>query len=415
MSTPSSPWDGTDRRWLRVGIAVVTTLTILSAAVELLHAPVAGRANAPRPLLIVLRSEMTIVGLASVGVAGSALFGHGRRGVLGGVLLLGALGVLVEVRAAALGGPFRADFFAGVVVLGWLLGLAWARGDNRSTEAEVGRWAELGAVSLLAAAYVSAGLGKLLGAGAAWADVNTLRAVIVSHAEVAPTGGWRFGVATVVDHPAIARGFAIATVIVQLGAVGLPLGRRIRLVSATGLLGFHLGVAWLTGIGYWAPIALLGLFAFGARGGRRSAPATWSPPRQRWIGAGVIAAVVIGLAWFGPWRTYTRSHHRGGGSPRWRRPVEALGSVQVGSVLAESWTVRSIEREPERMRLVLTDADDRRAIVFVATRRDQPRSPYQTKTIHIAYGTTSVPLQDLDAALRALAAQLDLDRPTSLP
>ena len=400
---PESPWDGVNRCPLRIGLAAVAVLSAVSLLVELagsIHAT--GRSDAPTWLVSIAESSGLRTMLGLVVAAGAGLLARGRRVLLGGLLVVGALGLLAEARAARFGGPFRADFFSGLAVLGWTLGYVFGTGKRAARE----RWAELGAVSLLAAAYVSAGLGKLLGAGPAWAEADTLRAVILSHAEVADQGWARPGVSWVVDHPGLARAFGIATLVVQLGAVVLVLGRRWRAVAGVGLIGFHAGVFWLTGIGYWPPVLLVGLLAFPWTRVRGRVAVGEPIERPRWIVLGVSACLVMAAAWLVPGRDYTRSHHRAGGSPGSRQPADRLGAIEVGDDLAGGWRVVAIDAEPERTRIVIADRGGKRAVVFVSERANQPGSPYDTPAHHIVYGPTSVPRERLDAPLYDLGSRL---------
>ena len=399
----SSPWDGADRRPIRIGLAAVAVLSAVSLLGELsgtLHA--SPRPDAPAVLMWIAQTPAIGIMLGVIVAAAAWLLAAGRRVVLAGIVIVAALGLIAEARAARFGGPFRADFFSGLAVLGWTLGYAFGTGERPSRE----RWAELGAVSLLAAAYVSAGLGKLLGAGPAWADADTLRAVILSHAEVAGDGWARPGVAWVVRHPGVTRAFGVATLVVQLGAVLMALGPRLRAIAAIGIIGFHLGVFWLTGIGYWPPVLLVALLSF--PWGRRGAAESGEPvERSRWTILAVSSCLVVIGAWLLPGREYTQGHHRATGSPESRQPAVRLGSVEVGTQLAGGWRVASIDREPDRTRLVVADDAGRRAVVFVSAQDEGPSSPYDTERFRIAYGPTTVPREQLDAPLYDLGARLE--------
>jgi hypothetical protein len=150
----------------------------------------------------------------------------------------------------------RHQYAVGVMLLGWLCGLAWER--RRPEEAEA--TAEMGAAAALVATYVSAGLSKLL--HGRWAESNTLRAMLVAHCRVDDASWLGQYARFIVEHARAAEALSWATVIVQLGAVLYLVGPRWRALWGTLLLAFHLHVLYLTGISYWGAMYLLAVWSY---------------------------------------------------------------------------------------------------------------------------------------------------------
>jgi hypothetical protein len=153
----------------------------------------------------------------------------------------------------------RHPFAVGVALLGWLCGLLYA-GNAAVPAAE--ELAEAGAVAALSATYVCAGLSKLIKGHFMWAESATLRAMLVAHRPVDGTSLFDAYAQKVIESPQLAEALAWATLVVQLGAPLLLLGRRWRMLWGTLLLGFHLHVAMLTGIHYSGAIYLLILLSY---------------------------------------------------------------------------------------------------------------------------------------------------------
>ena len=408
MSAWTSPWDGGDRRALRAAIAVLAVFDAVYLLRGLVFDPeVAVREDAPAWLSVVVSSRPVLAIVALIVVWTLMRFARGKHPLVTGLAGLGALAVLAEAYAATHAGPYRANFFSGAMLLGWLAGEALATGARLEAALRL-RWGEAGAVGVLAAAYVNAGAGKLLGAGIGWADGSTIRGVIRSHA---PAGDGL--VATFADlvagSPTLAAVASVVTLAIQLGAIAYPFSRRHRIVLGLALIGFHVGVALTTRIGYWQPVVALFIFSFPwprlIRQLRRKepdhAPLDLNPAFL------VLPVAVILAGWLNPWRDYTHSHHQSADpQPVTSRATDRLGPVSTGDALADGWIVESIHLHPDRAQLILLE-DDRRAVVWLTPRtEDQPASPFDTQACRIAYGETSVPLEDLRPALEALAAVL---------
>jgi len=417
----TSPWDGGNRRALSVALAAVVGWDLLALVHELVIDP--GNAlphpSAPRWLSTLAGSPVAVLALAIAGVIAATAYARERRPIGSGALALACSGVLVEAAAAHGSGPYRARFFVGAMLLGALLGRVWSRivGDG-----EEARAAEAGAVAMLAATYVGAATSKLGGAGLAWADATTLRAVALAHAPIdgASPATW------LAHAPGVARGFAIATMLVQLSALAHPWSARTRTITCVLLVGFHLGVATFASIGYWQPVVLLLAFSLPWP---RWIPRLRAPTlptladRDPWSSAlaaanaranaviGAIVLAIVAAAWLLPWRRYTDLHHRprglDGGDSQPREPLERLGPLAVGDRLAGGWRIDALAREPTRAMVVLRSDTRRRAVLWISAPvpSDARPSPFDTSNVRVSYEGTDA--REFEAAARELSDRLD--------
>jgi hypothetical protein len=262
-----STWDGHSRAPLRVGIATIAAVELLveSAQVDwqsrdpVAYPPRGGLAEglATIPGAAWLIYAMILLGLVALATD--------RRPILAGAWALLWAGLLSEWQTQIFGSPSRNAFFPGAVLLGWILGQAWARATSRAAGTTAGRafrerLAEAGALACLAAAYVGSGGSKLLSAGLGWTDGAQVRALIL---EQQPVASWAWLASyrdAMVEHPSMAAGAAAATLVIETGAVLLLLGPRLRLAWAAVLLGLHLNIILLCAMPYLEPMLLLVLF-----------------------------------------------------------------------------------------------------------------------------------------------------------
>jgi hypothetical protein len=412
----SSPWDGADRRWLFGGIASVAAWDLASVAIDLIaNSGALPHPHAPRWLLVFAESPVLVLAVAFAGLA--ALAASTRWRIAGFLVALVCSAVLVEALAAATDGPWRARFFAGAALCGALLAECWAKWAGASA-IDRERAAETGALAMLAATWFGAGMAKLGGAGLEWADSTTLRAIAIGHAHVDAPGLAR----VVADTPALGRVLAIGTVCIQLAAPALLLGARARLLVAVALVTFHLGVAAVTRIGYWQPVALLVVFALPwshwlparTRSEVDAEPQQPRAPKRASTRLSIALAALVMLAWWPAVRAYSALHHRprafaGDGAPIVsRRAVATFGPIAAGDALAEGWWIAEMQREPDRLMVVVARDDGARAVLWVSARdRAQAPSPFDGEHVAVAYGEASVPVAAFAPAARALAQRLD--------
>ncbi len=410
-----SPWDGGDRRALVAAIAAVAAWDLFGVVLELLGPRTSAHPDAPAWLLAIAGSRALVVGVALVGAAALVLAVRARTRLVGLVGALASSAVLGEALAATSAGPWRARFFVGATLLGAIVGEAWARWAGAATRE---RALEAGALGMLAATWFGAGLSKLTQAGLAWADATTLRAIAVAHAHVDAPGL----AATVAESADAARALAIATLVVQLGAPGLLLGPRVRLWVALAIVGFHVGVAVVTRIGYWQPVVLLLAFALPwprwIAALRRDDVDEPAPPHAGRATARVlmVSLVLVAIAWWPGVRTYTAGHHRGrAGVPSpvvARRSVERFGPLAVGDALAAGWHIAALELEEDRTVVVIAHADHGRVVLWVSRRTDaSDHSPFDGESVAVAYAQAAAPVDAFAPAALECARRLDAAPP----
>lgn len=409
-----SPWDGGDRRVLFGGLAAVAAWDLVGAAIDLLaRRDGLPHPHAPRWWLALADMPALVIAVAVVGLVGLALAQRWR--VTGFVVALASSAVLVEALAAVTEGPWRARFFVGAALLGAVLAESWTRWAGATTSVRE-RAAETGALAMLAATWFCAGVSKLLGVGLSWADAATLQAIALGHAHVDEPGLAQ----VVAGSPALARALALGTVAIQLAAPALLLGARMRLLAALALVTFHLGVAAVTRIGYWQPVALLLLFALPwahwvpARAIDDDAPLATPARIRASTRLSIALAAIVMFAWWPGVRAYAALHHRpralaNGAAPVVAREgIDRFGPLAVGDALADGWHIAQLQREPQRIAVVIADAREGRAILWISPRQaTHAASPFDGEHVAVAYGDASVAIDAFAPAVEVLAARLD--------
>ncbi|HXT00245.1 MAG TPA: hypothetical protein VN915_06195, partial [Elusimicrobiota bacterium] len=176
--------------------------------------------------------------------------------ILEGGAALFALLLLNTAHAQLLGTPSRNFFYSGACLAGWLLGALVARSRGAPEDES---YALAGAVALLGAAYLNAGLSKLAFGGLGWTQGLPLQSIIIGrdNSDVGFLGAFH---AWILNAPSALRFLATATVVLELSGpllLGGPLARRL---VASGLLLMHASIFLLTRIRYWEAAALLVAF-----------------------------------------------------------------------------------------------------------------------------------------------------------
>lgn len=419
----SLAWSGSDR----VGLWRVVAALAIATAIDLglsLHTPsvVPPHPEAPSWLLAIASSSVVTIVLVLLVVGAAMMSARRAAAIWPTALWIAALALLAESAAAAGPGPYRGWTFVGAVGSGIVVGRGWARlatrgttGDHPRFEARCG---ELGAVASLVACYVGAATSKLGGTGLGWADATTLQAVALAHAHID-----RPGLASLLlDAPTLATALGWATLLVQVGAVGL-LFERTRVLATIGLVGFHVGVAVFARIGYWSAVVLV--LAVGlpwsrwlARG--REVPqdpeGPTIPDRTADLAVGGVLALLVAVAWLGPWRSYSDGHHRSRtlaeGASAVREPITRFGPLTIGDTF-DMWQIVGLEREPTRVMVILDHGSHPRVVLWVS-RRDASEggnSPFDRGALRIAYEPPLPP--EVSLAAKRLADVLSHD-PTVL-
>ncbi|MBK9753563.1 MAG: hypothetical protein IPO88_08660 [Nannocystis sp.] len=319
------------RRHLRLGLALVAAVDLLAVALQVASTGAGPRSHplAPAWLLAPGGHSFLVAAVAIPGLLALLAFARAWHPLRSGALALATLCLLNESHAALIHGPSRPYFFSGALLLAWLAGTALARALHRGEPRSLARderHAEAAALGVLAAIYVSAGLSKLLHSGVSWADQQTLRAIVLSHHRVADTslaGSYAHFIAA---RPLLSQVLATLTLVVQLGAPLMLVGPRLRAAWGLLLLGFHVQVTLLTGIGYLQAKLLVPLFTLPwpallarlRRGGPPPDPAPAVPTRARRVLtlAALALALLAAITWLSPLRQYTDLHHAERGRQR---------------------------------------------------------------------------------------------------
>ncbi len=301
-----SPWDGRDRGRLRRILAVVVALDAAALLVFVLGGEFGELAHpAPRAWARALVGSPLAIAPFALSMLGAGLFWRGRS--LGGGVLVLAGGYALSEALAAFQGPGRGVFASGGCVLGWMCGVAYAR---RFRLPDGDRFAEAGAVGVLAATYVAAAWSKLSLAGLAWARPTNMQAFLLEQAGSDPSSAGARLADAVLAWPSLAVLLAALTLAVEGGAFAMLLGARARAGTCAVILAFHAVVLLGTGILY--PGAMILLVTLGFPGPWRGAPSAQAPdgpPDRRRLGAALAVAgalCVLALPW--SHAAYNRAH-----------------------------------------------------------------------------------------------------------
>ncbi len=262
-----STWDHADRAPLRIGLAVVAAGDLLSLVQALWTAAPAPQA---RGLALIGTNLPALAAVAGLGVLALALFGAGKWQFRSGLVGLIALGLVEESHTAIWGGPKRAYFISGTLLVGWLFGLGCAyaiKARQPLASKEEGRafaeyLADMGAVGCLVAVYVDAGISKLVASGPAWFLSDNLQSIVLSLRPVEDDSLSGAVAVWVAARPTLAHTLSALGLVMQLTAPLYLFSRRLRLVMGSLFIFFHLCVKMLVHISYSEAIFLGALFTY---------------------------------------------------------------------------------------------------------------------------------------------------------
>jgi hypothetical protein len=405
--------------WLRAVLVLVVLIDLVSLCFLLGDAREIGLANGALNSFNDLVSTTSVRGvIALVGAAGAVAFGRRPGRLWHGMLALAALILLNTAHAQLFGSPWRHLFFSGLCLSGWLLGLAVSRRRGAPTDES---YAYAGALALLAAAYLNAGISKIVYGGFDWLSGLPIQATIVAQDGLVPDSVLSPYRAWVAVTPAAASLFSLATMAFELGAPLMLVGGWIRASVALGLFAMHANIYGLTAILYWQSMVLL--LAFGACAAGTSSPSGAAAPdasggRGFAVAAGLLAACAL-LAIFHQARRYARSEADQTWIPLAVAPVAStdtpvpptatataarlrnIGPFAVGQTVAAGWTVERLDLSESGIVAMLSGARGR--VAFEMTCASSPyRSPFDVDGLHIFY-SSDVPSEDLQ--LPGLAVQ----------
>ena len=232
----------------------------------------------------------------AIGIAGALAFARAAGRLVAGLLAFIALMLLSTVHARLFGSPWRHLYYSGLCLFGWLIGLAASRVGGRQSDES---YARIGSVALLGAAYLNAGISKIVFGGLEWTQGAPIQATIVAQDGLVRDSLISAYRSWVVMSPAVVGLFALATTIFELAGPLMILGGRARVIVALGLLSMHLNIYVLTPILYWESMVLL--IVFGILPHQESTPSqTAALPmlasRGTFIGSVVILSVAAVVA-----------------------------------------------------------------------------------------------------------------------
>ena len=244
------------RALLRIVIAAVAAIDMLSLAhyVRVAHA-----GAAPGTFAALLSQTPVAAAIAALGVAAVISFARGPGRTASGAMALVALALLSSVHARIFGSPWRHLYYSGLCLAGWVAGVVVAR--RRGAPADES-YARTGALALLSAAYLNAGISKVVFGGADWATNVPIQATIIGQDGLVPGGILAAYRLLVVQTPSLAAALSLLTVAFELAGPLMLVGRRTRWLVAGGLFAMHVNILLLTGeILYWEAMLFLVVFA----------------------------------------------------------------------------------------------------------------------------------------------------------
>lgn len=369
------------------------------------------------------RSLPALLALAAVAAVCAWRFGRRAGAPWWGLLSMAATWPLIEAHGFVHHDYTRSFFYPGAMTLGWTGGFLfagglrrWAGGPRDPEDDE--RFAGVGAMALLGTTYVSAGIAKFFYTASGWVNPAILRLTVIMENPVG-ADDWTYQLERlVIDNPDLALELAVATIVVECGAIVYAFGPRLRALSGTTLLAFHLASAALLNIIFLEAIVCLTVFSYpwpllldrlrrDARGGEEvEAPARSGLPAQATLGraltiAGAVMAGVVVL-WLVP---IGQAAHTPSASDA--PVVQRLGPFSVGDEVVPGWRLEAIDPHAEHARLTLAGPDDGRVDLLLGS-PDGPvkAGPFDVWPARMAYENASIPWEALEPVATAFAARV---------
>ncbi|MEZ4267545.1 MAG: hypothetical protein R3F39_14295 [Myxococcota bacterium] len=213
-----------------------------------------------------VKALLAVAGLAAVGGAVVSMRRVAHPLWMG--LSLVGLAAVHELYRATVGNYDDQIFQTAAAGAGWLAGagfaaLAVARDDAGPRRQAIESMAATGAAAGLGAAYLCAGLSKLVESGSGyWIDPTWLRLIALEHQppDMGALRAWLFDFA--VHDARFATLGSTFTIISEVAAVLLPFGRWPRMIGGAGLIFLHVGIWIFTDIVFISGFTLLVVFSF---------------------------------------------------------------------------------------------------------------------------------------------------------
>jgi hypothetical protein len=395
---------------LRVVLAGIVVVDLVSFFFFVRSARPIGMANGALDAFTALVSAPAVCALVVlVGVAGAVAFARAPGRLAQGAVAFAALAVLSTVHARLFGSPWRHLYYSGLCLSGWLLGLEVTRRRGTPTDES---YAFTGSVALLSAAYLNAGISKMVFGGAGWLSGLPIQEVIVGQDGLVADGllaAYRVWAVT----PAVSCLFSVATVVFELAAPLMLVGRRTRATVALGLFTMHANIYVLTDILYWESMVFLlvfGLWPDEPTTEVAAAPAIALPSdgRSYVVTGGVLALcalVAIGRQGrrFDAARGVATGPSSASASPTSAAPLSRIGPFGVGESLGDGWTIESVDTGENSVLVTLSGAPGR-AVFQLTCAASEHRSPFDLGTAHVFY-SSDVQFRDLENVGRAVSAK----------
>jgi hypothetical protein len=402
---------------LRIALAAVVGVDLVSLAFFLRAARRDALANgitAGAFAAVVSRPSVTAA-VAVIAIAAAVAFGRRAGRLWEGIVALGGLALFSTAHAQLFGSPWRHLFYSGICLTGWLLGLAVSRRRGLPSDES---YARTGAIALLGAAYLNAGISKLAFGGSDWLSALPIQAVIVGQSGLVADGLVSLYRSWVVNQPAVGAAFSLATVGFELAGPLMLLGGRTRLCVAIGLFAMHANIYVLTGILYWESMLLLALFglspdppASAVVVGATPAPGTGD---RMFAAVATLLALCAVLAIAHQARRHAQAGDYATASelafpaPTFTLAtvptLQRVGPFTVGQRLAQTWSVDALDLSDEGF-IVTTSGAPGRARFELTCAASQKRSPFDLGGTHIFY-SSDLDVRDFEAAAWEVQAQL---------
>jgi len=268
MLAYSSPYEGYSRAPLRIGLAVICAIVFLGEAYSVADMTRDGHyAQVPGPLHLLPNHSLSAWLIYALICGGLLLLALDRRSLFAGIWSLFWMSVLSFWQRELFGSPSRNSFFPGIMLLGWVLGLVWARiiagKDASRPEGRVfrERIAEAGAMACIAAGYSSSALSKLFASGLDWISHQQVRWLVLVQE---PLANWPWLTAYrnfVINHPSVGWFSALMTIVIEGGGFCLLFDKRWRLFWTAMIWALHVNIILLCVMPYLEPMALLAVFS----------------------------------------------------------------------------------------------------------------------------------------------------------
>ena len=404
---------------LRATIAVLVGADLLFLFFAIGAARAAALANgvAISALDDLLSGAIVSGAIVAVGIVAALGFGRRPGRLWEGLLALGTLMVLSTVHGHLFGTPWRHLFYSGLCLAGWLLGLAVSRHRGAPSDES---YAYTGSLALLGAAYLSAGISKLVFGGLDWVSAVPIQAAVIGQdGLVGDTILSRYR-AWVVTTPLVASFFSVATLGFELAGPLMLVGRRTRLVVALGLLAMHANIYLLTPILYWESMVLVLMFGLSADVSSPETAVDRAMPilgqRRAFVAVAALLAVGAALAIDHQRRRWAQLHTLPASMPA-PAPVAAapapiptpptlrqVGPFGVGQTLAGDWAIDALSLSDGGFVASLSGSPGRAAFE-VTCAPSKHRSPFDIGAAHIFY-SSDLDYRDLETVGFAVQARV---------